>query len=92
MAKGGARVSRTRVVGIALLVGLLVGCAAPGGGSRAPAAAAVPAAGSSAVGSTPAAPAPPASAATPAPRVAMRYGLNTTTINAAPLWVARLCN
>jgi NitT/TauT family transport system substrate-binding protein len=80
----------TRAAGIALLVGLLIACAAPGGAGR-------PAAGASATSAQPAggeernaaAAASPAGAATPAARDAMRYGLNTTTVNAAPLWVAK---
>src|SRR5690349_12772548 len=80
---------RTRVAGITLLVGLLIACAAPGGGGR-PAAGASPRSAQPAGDErTAAAAAPPGGAATPAARDAMRYGLNTTTVNAAPLWVAK---
>jgi NitT/TauT family transport system substrate-binding protein len=78
-------------LGIALVVALLVGCAAPGA-SRPPAAEPTAATGTTAGdggGSTAAAAPRPAGSTTVPPRGALRYGLNTTTINAAPLWVAK---
>lgn len=72
--------------GIVLVVVVLAACAAPGAASK-------PAGGASApgAGSAPAAAgaASPSAQAAPPPRIALKYGLNTTTVNVTPVWAAK---
>jgi len=80
-------------IGIVILAAALAGCAAPSSSPPAASASRTSAApvGDAPGGAPPTGAARPATSATPTPppRVALKYGLNTTTIDVAPLWVAK---
>ncbi|HZR99449.1 MAG TPA: ABC transporter substrate-binding protein [Chloroflexota bacterium] len=80
----------TRWIGITILGALLVACSAPSTSPPAASPAGASGAPAAAAAAPPVAAAPPTASASPSPqRVALKWGLNTTTINVAPLWVAK---